>query len=816
MKKRISIIIALIISIITIFSSTVQAFAYTLEAGTFQEVTDCGVHTIDYGAERSSFLTEDYLPSEYNYILNSDYSIEYISTNPDNEGWKALKEIEPAQTVESAKQKGWSDATFNNQAINLWKNSPTGSDGVLGVLYKNVLTYQGESVDVLFSLNAWNTLDENKYNESNHMVPFIQPTSGNGFGSYICGEVFDVCFSLYFYKSGTYNAAENSGTEITVKGVYSCEDIDGAEVSSVKMTSAVEKLYASNKTNLSSKIYTINGGEKYTAFTDKTQQQISGGEAAQHNRYSIVFNGSSLTFGFCWQKEWNTDYWAAGGFEFLSAVGESTSTNQYIPTVPNTEIKKFVSDTDEKGVTNNSLENYNEDFTYEIEFSVNSETEETNFYKGGSFKISDAIDKNIQINSISIQNEHKESCEKLFDIKISNNVLIVCAEENTLSNSDFYGHTYTIEVDCSLKDNIQISDIGKYVIINTAELSINDTAEEYSSKSNTVSTTANIYSITIYYLDKDGNALSEPINKYLLAGTEYNCSDETNKAIDNYNRISVDGAVSGSLTKNEVIHVYYDLKSACVVVNYVDEQGNPLTESEIITGKLFDSYDTEEKQFENYKLLSTPENASGKMTEELITITYVYTLKETGVIVNYIDNEGNQLGDSEYFTGKVFDEYQTKLKAFYGYELIELPDNAKGKMTEETITVNYIYKLKESAVIVKHVDTDGNELAETETISGKVFDNYTSCEKQISGYKLTERPANVSGIMSENIITVIYIYEKEPEPKASVPDEKVTAAVKSETVKSPDTGNTAYGSVALIAVGTALIVAFACIRRKDG
>ena len=77
------------------------------------------------------------------------------------------------------------------------------------------------------------------------------------------------------------------------------------------------------------------------------------------------------------------------------------------------------------------------------------------------------------------------------------------------------------------------------------------------------------------------------------------------------------------------------------------------------------------------------------------------SLKDSQVIVKYVDEAGNSLADSIIINGKVFDKYQTEAKSFYGYELTEVPQNAKGEMTEDTIEVVYTY----TEIPVEIIDT---------------------------------------------------------------------------------------------------------------
>ncbi len=56
-----------------------------------------------------------------------------------------------------------------------------------------------------------------------------------------------------------------------------------------------------------------------------------------------------------------------------------------------------------------------------------------------------------------------------------------------------------------------------------------------------------------------------------------------------------------------------------------------------------------------------------KMTEDVIVVDYIYRLKDTSVVANYKTETGEELAESITVEGKVFDEYTTENKTFYGY-----------------------------------------------------------------------------------------------------------------------------------------------------
>ncbi|MGO2964041.1 MAG: BspA family leucine-rich repeat surface protein [Carnobacterium maltaromaticum] len=85
------------------------------------------------------------------------------------------------------------------------------------------------------------------------------------------------------------------------------------------------------------------------------------------------------------------------------------------------------------------------------------------------------------------------------------------------------------------------------------------------------------------------------------------------------------------------------VKAAPVTVNYVDTVGNTLAESEVLTGELGASFESEAKTIKGYALKETPENATGIFTEEAQTVTFVYKKNAKPFAVNYVGVQQQQV-----------------------------------------------------------------------------------------------------------------------------------------------------------------------------
>ncbi|EJG4800323.1 MucBP domain-containing protein [Listeria monocytogenes] len=199
-----------------------------------------------------------------------------------------------------------------------------------------------------------------------------------------------------------------------------------------------------------------------------------------------------------------------------------------------------------------------------------------------------------------------------------------------------------------------------------------------------------------------------------------------------------------------------------VNVFYKDENGNELATSETISGKSGENYQTIEKTITNYKLKEIEGQASGQFSDSDATVTYVYEKADGApVTVKYVDGDGNELATSDTLNGKIDATYQSTAKSITGWTVKTTPTNANGVFTNANQTVTYVYEKADGApVTVKYVDGDGNELATSDTLNGKIDAPYQSTAKSITGWTVKTTPANANGVFTNTNQTVTYVYEK--------------------------------------------------------
>ena len=207
-----------------------------------------------------------------------------------------------------------------------------------------------------------------------------------------------------------------------------------------------------------------------------------------------------------------------------------------------------------------------------------------------------------------------------------------------------------------------------------------------------------------------------------------------------------------------------------VTVHYLDEAGKKLVEDKILNGRIGDSYSSEPQDIAGYVLKTTPANAKGTYTDKVQEVTYVYT-NQVKVLAHYVDQDGKPIADDETLTGKIGDDYPDKTIAGY---LIQTKPAGKFSGTETEVTYVYTNQVK---VLTHYVDQDGKLIADDETISGKIGDDYPA--KEIAGYVIQTKP---SGKFSASVTEVTYVYTNQVKVLAHYVDQDGKPIADDETV----------------------------------
>ena len=297
--------------------------------------------------------------------------------------------------------------------------------------------------------------------------------------------------------------------------------------------------------------------------------------------------------------------------------------------------------------------------------------------------------------------------------------------------------------------------------------------------------------VLINYLEKDED--TDDSNNVVLSGQEqidghvddsYNTdTDHRKETIEKdgktYTLVSDSGNKTGNMTVQDITVTYYYLQNTKATVRYVER--NPET-GEIVKdleepytqeGLVGDKFVTNSKDFVGYKLVESPEKTTIEMTKEEQTLIYYYEPVYTGLIENHIDDKTGKVLYTETHDVQVGEDYDIPSKEFEGYDLVEskLPENAKGTMGEELVTVNYYY-IKKAVLEVNYIDKlTGEPLTEQIVDETKhEGDEYTTEQKTFENYDLIEVPENSTGTMvvetdeegniTNNRTVVTYYYSK--------------------------------------------------------
>lgn len=410
-----------------------------------------------------------------------------------------------------------------------------------------------------------------------------------------------------------------------------------------------------------------------------------------------------------------------------------------------------------------------------------------------SISISDTFDEkltNIDKNKITIVNENDLDVTKYFDISLSEEngktklvaTISSSNSDNFISKVDFYNHTYKVNVPVTTKDKI-----NKNKISNKASTTVdNDTSNILESNNVDVDV---YYTVTINHIDEYNNAILKTTTDEVIYGNTFssNKEDFENYEYDYNESDTNDGKNSGVVNKNITVNYYYK-KKATVTVNYYKEgTTEKLADSDTLNKYYGDTYDVTSykdnnnvpSKYEYTRFTSnTTDELAGTITKSSIIINYYYKLKDAKIVINYLEDKTNsKLAESTVINTKYDNKYDvtsyknnSNISSKYEYIRFESnpSDALTGTVNQDTVTINYYYKLKKSKIIINYYKEGTTEkLADTTTLNQTYDDkydvtSYKDNENISTDYKYvnyTSTPENaVSGIVSQDVITVNYYY----------------------------------------------------------
>jgi LPXTG-motif cell wall-anchored protein len=273
--------------------------------------------------------------------------------------------------------------------------------------------------------------------------------------------------------------------------------------------------------------------------------------------------------------------------------------------------------------------------------------------------------------------------------------------------------------------------------------------------------------VTVNYVDEDGNTIKAATSQTLDNGSTYNVETP---AIDGYTYKSADAALSGTVDGNKTITLTYTknatpVEQSTVTVNYVDEDGNTIKAATSQTLDNGSTYNVETPAIDGYTYKSADAALTGTVDgNKTITLTYTKNatpVEQSTVTVNYVDEDGNTIKAATSQTLDNGSTYTVETPTIDGYTYKSADAALTGTVDgNKTITLTYTKNatpVEQSTVTVNYVDEDGNTI---KAATSQTLDNgstYTVETPAIDGYTYKSADAALTGTVDGNkTITLTY------------------------------------------------------------
>lgn len=244
------------------------------------------------------------------------------------------------------------------------------------------------------------------------------------------------------------------------------------------------------------------------------------------------------------------------------------------------------------------------------------------------------------------------------------------------------------------------------------------TVNEYDDNGEIISYTINELSVTDYYtsIDNKNFEITNTIKpngrvvvKYLEKGTNIEIAEleiiediidriytTTARDVTNYTLSVTPDNYEGTITEEDTyVYYYYVKNSGDVIVYYLDNKtGESIHEETNLHGNFDEQYTTEAIDITGYNYkFSLGETTGYYKGNERIEVRYFYEKKVYGDLeINYVDTEGNPIGDQITGHEEVGIEYTSEAIEIEGYTYKFVVGDPNGTYTDGKTTVTYVYK----------------------------------------------------------------------------------------------------------------------------
>ncbi|MBC1475845.1 hypothetical protein HB852_14610 [Listeria grandensis] len=217
--------------------------------------------------------------------------------------------------------------------------------------------------------------------------------------------------------------------------------------------------------------------------------------------------------------------------------------------------------------------------------------------------------------------------------------------------------------------------------------------------------------VTVRHLDTEGKVVAP---EEVLTGALGDTYEAKAKAIAGYQLVTPPANQTGTFgTEAQTVTFIYAQETAPslaqpVTVQYVDDQGQALTQEETLTGAFGAPYQAEAKTIPGYQLTSLPSNHTGTFQAVAQTVRFVYTKQALPVAqpvtVQHVDAQGKAVAEEDILHGNAGEAYHAKAKVIPGYHVSQHPANATGIFGPSAQTVRFVYALDEPIEAIDPVE----------------------------------------------------------------------------------------------------------------
>lgn len=264
------------------------------------------------------------------------------------------------------------------------------------------------------------------------------------------------------------------------------------------------------------------------------------------------------------------------------------------------------------------------------------------------------------------------------------------------------------------------------------------------------------YVLTVRHHDTAGNTLKPDQTFDYESGDAYTANPNAELAAS-YN-YTADIDTSGTIRSNLTVTFTYTIKTYTVTVHHVVTDGETTTETLGVTHGSACPAVPKAELLTAYNVEQSGDNCGNSVASDL-DVTYTYTRKQFTLTVQHQYEDGSEYDTTQTSTLAYGVHYEaTTSTKDNNYKVVRTEGIVSGDITSDT-TVTFIYAKKTATLTVTHKDSNGTELAPTESSTVEWGDGYSTSPvaSLLIDHDYTATGDSVSGTVSGDI-TVNYIY----------------------------------------------------------